>query len=246
MTIKVGVYGASGRMGTATVAAVAAAGDLDLVATAGRHDDLRVFAEAGCDVVVDFTVAEAARVALPWLAMHGIHAVSGTTGLSDADLAAVRQAFGDGPAHCVWAPNFAVTAVLAMRFAELAAPFFDTAEVIEFHHTAKLDAPSGTAIATAERIAAARAEPFRPDPTTHEVVPGARGGALAGNVRVHAVRMAGMTAHQEIVFGTTGQTLTIRQDSYDRSSFMPGVLLAVRRVADTPGTSIGLDALLGI
>jgi len=233
-------------MGLATVAAVEAAGDLELVATTHRGDELRAFADAGCDVVVDFSVAESARVALPWLAMHGIHAVSGTTGLTDDDFTTVRQAFGDGPAHCLWAPNFAVSAVLAMRFAELAAPFFDTAEVIEYHHAAKLDAPSGTAVATADRIAAARADPFTADPTTHEVLAGARGGAAAQGVRVHAVRMVGMTAHQEVLFGTAGQTLTIRQDSYDRSSFMPGVLLAVRRIADTPGTTIGLDTLLGI
>lgn len=241
------MHGAGGRMGAATVAAVGAADDLELVATAGRGDELRVFAEAGCDVVVDFSSADAARVALPWLAMHGIHAVSGTTGLTPDDFDAFRAAFGDGAAHCVWAPNFAISAVLLMRFAELAAPWFDTVEVLEFHHNAKVDAPSGTAVATAERIAAARGDvPWAADPTRHEVLPGARGGAGPSGVRVHGVRMVGMNAHQEVLFGTAGQTLTLRQDSYDRSSFMPGVLLACRRVGEHPGLTIGLDAIVGI
>ena len=244
--IKVGVHGAAGKMGAAACAAVEAADDLELVATVARGDVLRTFAEAGCDVVVDFSSAEAARVALPWLAMHGIHAVSGTTGLTAADLEAVRRAFGDSAAHCVWAPNFAVSAVLLMRFAELAAPWFDTVEVVEYHHNSKPDAPSGTALATAERIAAARGDaPWAADPTAHELLPGARGAAGPAGVRVHGVRMVGMNAHQEVLFGTTGQTLTLRQDSYDRSSFMPGVLLACRRVGDHPGLTLGLDALLG-
>ena len=244
--MRVGVHGAAGKMGLAACAAVDAADDLDLVATVSRGDELRVFAETGCEVVIDFSTAAAARVALPWMAMHGIHAVSGTTGLEPADLAAFGEAFGDGAAHCLWAPNFAVSAVLLMRFAELAAPWFDTVEVIEFHHNAKVDAPSGTAIATAERIAAARGDaPWAPDPTRHEVLPGARGGATAG-VRVHGVRMAGMNAHQEVLFGATGQTLTLRQDSYDRASFMPGVLLACRRIGGLPGLTVGLDAVLGI
>lgn len=231
-------------MGTVTCAAVAAADDLELVAAVGRGDELRPLAD--CDVVIDFSTADAARVALPWLAMHGVHAVSGTTGLTDADLGELRRAFG-GSANCLWAANFAVSAVLLMRFAELAAPWFDTVEVIEYHHNAKVDAPSGTAIVTAERIAAARgARPWSPDPTRHEVYPGARGGAGPSAVRVHAVRMAGMNAHEEVLLGTTGQTLTLRQDSYDRASYMPGVLLACRRVADLPGLTLGLDTLLGV
>ena len=233
-------------MGTAACAALDAADDLELVATVGRSDTLRAFAEAGCQVVVDFSSAEAARIALPWLAIHGIHAVSGTTGLTSDDLEAIGRAFADSDAHCVWAPNFAVSAVLLMRFAELAAPWFDTVEVVEYHHNAKADAPSGTALATAERIAAARhGIPWATDPTTREVLSGARGGSGPSGVRVHGVRMAGMNAHQEVLFGTTGQTLTLRQDSYDRSSFMPGVLLACRRIGDHPGLTLGLDALLG-
>jgi 4-hydroxy-tetrahydrodipicolinate reductase len=234
-------------MGAAACAAVAADPALELVATVSRSagGELRAFAEAHCDVVVDFTVAEAARVAVPWMAMHGIHAVVGTSGLTDADVDDLRHAFGDGPAHCVLSPNFAISAVLAMRMAELAAPFFDTAEVIEYHHDRKIDAPSGTAIATAERMAAARrGSPWAPDPTQHELLAGARGGG--DGVRVHSVRMRGMVAHQDVILGTTGQTLTIRQDSYDRDSFMPGVLLACKRIADHPGVTVGLDAILGI
>jgi 4-hydroxy-tetrahydrodipicolinate reductase len=207
--------------------------------------ELRAFADAECDVVVDFTVADAARVSLPWLAMHGVHAVVGTTGLSDGDLADLRSAFGSGPAHCLVAPNFAISAVLMARFAELAAPYFDTAEIIEYHHDAKIDAPSGTAIDTATRMAAARGDrPWADDPTEHETFPGARGGDGPSGIRLHAVRMRGMIAHQEVVLGTQGQSLTIRQDSYDRDSFMPGVVLACKRIADHPGVTVGLDAYL--
>jgi 4-hydroxy-tetrahydrodipicolinate reductase len=257
--IKVGVNGAGGRMGTAVCEAVAADIGLELVAGVDTHaageersgiviaDELRAFADAECDVVVDFTVADSARVSLPWMAMHGIHAVVGTTGLSDADLDELRSAFGDGPAHCLVAPNFAISAVLMMRFAELAAPYFDTVEVIEYHHDRKIDAPSGTATATADRIATARGDvPWHPDPTEHEVYPGARGGIGPGGIRVHGVRMQGMVAHQDVIFGALGQSLTIRQDSYDRSSFMPGVVLACRRIADHPGLTIGLDRFLEV
>jgi 4-hydroxy-tetrahydrodipicolinate reductase len=263
MTIRVGVNGAGGRMGSAVCHALAIDPDLELVATVDPHfaggtipagedgtvvtigGELRAFADASCDVVVDFTVADAARVTLPWLAMHGMHAVVGTTGLDDADLEAARRAFGDGPAHCVIAPNFAISAVLMMRFAEMAAPFFESVEVIELHHDGKVDAPSGTAVQTAERLAAASSE-WAADPTEREVYPGARGGLGPAGIRVHAVRMRGMVAHQEVILGTLGQTLTIRQDSYDRDSFMPGVILACKRIADHPGLTIGLDALLGL
>ncbi len=234
-------------MGAAVCAAVEADPDLELVARVDAGDELRGFADAQCDVVVDFTVADAARVTLPWLAMHGIHAVVGTTGLTDDDLASVRSAFGDGAAHCLLAPNFAISAVLMIRFAELAAPFFDTAEIIEYHHDRKIDAPSGTAVNTADRMAAARGDvPWRTDPTEHEVYAGARGGMSPGGVRVHAVRMHGMVAHQDVIFGTQGQSLTIRQDSYDRESFMPGVVLACKRVADHPGVTVGLEHFLDI
>jgi 4-hydroxy-tetrahydrodipicolinate reductase len=257
--IRVGVNGAGGRMGSAVCAAVAADDALELVAAVDPYAvgdevsgvpvsaELRAFADAACDVVVDFTVAAAARTGLPWLAMHGIHAVVGTTGFSDDDLEAVRSAFGAGPAHCLIAPNFAISAVLMMRFAELAAPYFDTVEIIEYHHDRKIDAPSGTAVVTAERLAAARGEaPWHPDPTEHEVYPGARGGVGPSGIRVHGVRMHGMVAHQDVIFGAAGQSLTIRQDSYDRSSFMPGVVLACKRIGDHPGVTIGLDAFLDV
>jgi 4-hydroxy-tetrahydrodipicolinate reductase len=261
MTIRVGVNGAGGRMGSTVCAAVAADEELTLVAAvdpsaAGATccdvtiaPELRAFADAGCEVVVDFTVADAVRVTLPWLAMHGMHAVVGTTGLGADDIDTLRTTFGDGPAHCLIAPNFAISAVLMMRFAELAAPYFDTAEVIEYHHDHKIDAPSGTAVATADRISAARGGvAWSPDPTEREVLPGARGGSSTGDnpVRVHAVRMRGMVAHQDVILGAAGQTLTIRQDSYDRESFMPGVVLACKRIGDHPGLTIGLDRLLGI
>lgn len=249
--------GAAGRMGATACAAIVMDPELELVAAVdpGRvgstiegieiAGELRAFADAGCDVVVDFTVADAARVALPWFAMHGIHAVVGTTGFDDGDLDEFRRAFGDGPAHCVIAANFAVSAVLMMRFAEVAAPFFDTAEIIEYHHDAKVDAPSGTAVTTAERMAAA-SDRWADDPTRDEVLPGARGGLGPDGIRIHAVRMRGMTAHQEIVLGTIGQTLTIRQDSYDRASFMPGVLLACKHIGSHPGLTLGLDSYLGL
>lgn len=245
--MRVGVNGASGRMGVAVCEAVGAVDDLQLVATVHRGQELRAFADAACDVVIDFTTADAARTTLPWLAMHGIHAVVGTTGFTEGDFDEFRAVFGGGPAHCVIAPNFAISAVLMARFAELAAPWFDTVEVIEYHHDRKIDAPSGTAIATAERIAGARGdEPWAADPTQHEVVAGARGGVSRSGIRVHAVRMRGMVAHQEVLFGAEGQSLTIRQDSYDRTGFMPGVLLACRRIADHPGVTVGLDRLLAI
>ncbi len=243
-------------MGSSVCEAVAGDADLELAAAVDPHADretrsgirvsadLRAFADAHCDVVVDFTVADAARATLPWLAMHGIHAVVGTTGLTDADLELIRSAFGAGPAHCLIAPNFAISAVLMMRFAEIAAPFFDTAEIVEYHHDQKVDAPSGTAVTTADRMAAARHQPWAADPTRYEVLPGARGGEGASGIRVHAVRMRGMIAHQEVILGAQGQSLTIRQDSYDRVSFMPGVVLACKRVADHPGVTVGLDKYL--
>ncbi len=259
--MRVGVVGATGQMGRAVCAAVAADADLELVAAVDQRgeggevadlevaDELDVLAEAGCEVVVDFTVAEAARVTLPWLGSHGMHAVVGTTGFDDDDLALFESTFGGDTKqpetpNCLIAPNFAISAVLMMRFAEMAAPWFDTAEVIELHHMRKLDAPSGTAVKTIERMAAARDTDFDGDPTETEIYPGARGGMGPRNIRAHAVRMEGMVAHQEVILGAIGQTITIRQDSYDRSSFMPGVVLACKRIREHPGLVLSLDPYL--
>ena len=203
--------------------------------------DLKTLADAQCQVVVDFTVAAAARTTLPWLALHGMHAVVGTTGFTADDIETFRTSFTS--TNCLIAANFAIGAVLMMKFAEQAAPYFETAEIIELHHNSKADAPSGTATATAERMAAASGT-WAKDPTTHEIYPGARGGEGPAGIRVHSVRMVGMTAHQEVIFGGAAQTLTIRHDSYDRVSFMPGVVLACKKIASTPGLTLGLDALL--
>jgi len=262
--LRVGVVGAAGRMGTAVCAAVDAAADLELVAAVdpvsagtrvpagGSRGDLVVsegvgaMGEAGVEVVVDFTVASATRAHLPLYAAAGIHAVVGTTGLDDADVAAAGVAYpDDGRLGCVIAANFAIGAVLMMRFAELAAPWFETAEIVELHHDAKPDAPSGTALTTARRMAEASGK-WAPEPTRTETVPGARGARGPGGIRLHSVRLRGLVAHQEVLLGSEGQTLTVRHDSLDRSSFMPGVLLAVRSVPARPGLTVGLDALLGL
>jgi 4-hydroxy-tetrahydrodipicolinate reductase len=263
-TIRVGVFGAGGRMGSTVCAAVAGDAGLELVAAVDPYHagiDLRqlgvpdtglqvartadALVDAGAQVVVDFTVIDAARTNLQWCAEHDIHAVVGTTGFSDADLADLRARFEAGAANAVIAPNFAIGAVLMMRFAELAAPYFETAEVIELHHDQKIDAPSGTAMLTAQRMAEA-SDDWGTDPTEKVVVEGARGAEGPGSIRVHSLRLRGLVAHQEVILGTTGQSLTVRHDSYDRTSFMPGVLLAVRAVRDRPGLTIGLDAVLGI
>ena len=251
-------------MGSTVCRAVADDPELDLVAAVDPHHggiDLRqvigdgaagiqissdadALALAGAEVAVDFTEAAAARWNLRWCAANRVHAVVGTTGLGDEDLAELRTHFTDG-VNCVVAPNFAIGAVLMMRFAEMAAPWFETAEVIELHHDAKVDAPSGTAMLTVQRMASASKD-WAPDPTTDEVVGGARGGEAAPGIRVHSVRLRGLVAHQEVLLGTTGQSLSIRHDSYDRSSFMPGVLLAVKAVAARPGLTVGLDNLLDL
>ena len=252
MTVRVGVIGAAGRMGRTVCAAVSAAEDMELVAgvdVQGPSPSLDALADGGADVAVDFTVASAAVANAEWCAAHGIHCVIGTTGLGDEAVAALSAAFpASGKLGCIVAPNFAVGAVLMMHFAAIAAPWFDTAEIIELHHDRKVDAPSGTAMLTAARMAAASAD-WAGDPTRMEVLPGARGGVEEHGIRVHSVRMRGMVAHQEVILGTTGQTLTIRHDSMDRESFMPGVLLAVRAVGDgpgRPGVTVGLEPLLGL
>ncbi|HYF44812.1 MAG TPA: 4-hydroxy-tetrahydrodipicolinate reductase, partial [Acidimicrobiales bacterium] len=204
--------------------------------------DADALAEAGAEVAVDFTSIEAARENLRWCAAHGVHAVVGTSGFTESDHDEIRGMFTRS--NCVIAPNFAIGAVLMMRFAEMAAPYFESAEVIELHHGQKVDAPSGTAMLTAERMAAA-SDDWIDDPTKDELVEGARGGR-AGPIPVHSVRLQGLVAHQEVLLGTMGQSLSIRHDSYDRSSFMPGVILATKRVPELPGLTVGLDAVLGL
>ena len=239
--IRVGVVGAAGRMGRAVCRAVEGDPQLELVAAIDVEDSPEELLVAESDVAVDFTVASAARRTLEFLAAHKIHAVVGTTGFSDEDLARFAEAFI--ASNCLIAPNFAIGAVLMMRFAELAAPHFSTAEVVEYHHDAKVDSPSGTAIHTAERIAAASAD-WTDDPTRQETLAGARGGEGASGIRVHSVRMRGVVANQEVLMGATGQTLSIRHDTIDRTSFMPGVLLGCKRIADFEGLTLGLDAFL--
>ncbi len=271
--MRVGVVGAGGKMGQEVCRAVLAHPDLDLVAAvdpghdgsdlgtllgidAGGltvRDALVSLTDGGTEVVVDFTHLEAARGTLAFCAEAGIHAVVGTTGFTPGDLAELERQFA-GPAagapNCVVAANFAIGAVLMMRFAELAAPYFAGAEIVELHHDGKLDAPSGTAVRTAERMAAAReasgSGDFRPDSTVTLVQAGARGGAGPAQIRIHSVRLAGLVAHQEVILGGVGQSLTIRHDSYDRTSFMDGVVLAVRSVPERPGLTVGLEPLLGL
>ena len=261
--MRVGVFGAGGRMGSTVCRAVVDDPDLELVAAVDPHHrgiDLRqligpgatgvqisgdadALAEAEAEVAVDFTEANAARWNLQWCAANRVHAVVGTTGLTEDDYRHLRSVFIDG-VNCVVAPNFSIGAVLMMRFAEMAAPWFDTAEVIELHHDAKVDAPSGTALLTVQRMAAASSR-WAPDPTEEEVAPGARGADVGAGIRVHSVRLRGLVAHQEVLLGTMGQTLTIRHDSTDRTSFMPGLVLAVKEVPNHPGLTVGLDTLLG-
>ncbi|MGW4324645.1 4-hydroxy-tetrahydrodipicolinate reductase [Nocardia sp. NPDC004573] len=248
MTIRVGVLGARGKVGQAICAAVTAAGDLELVAAVDKDDSLESFTAAKTQVVVDFTHPDVVMGNLRFLVEHGIHAVVGTTGFDESRLAEVRGWLAERPEVGVLiAPNFAIGAVLSMRFAEQAARFFESVEVIELHHPNKADAPSGTAYRTAGLIAAARDKAGldrSPDATTTELE-GARGADVDG-VRVHSVRLAGLVAHQEVLFGTQGETLTIRHDSIDRSSFAPGVLLGVREIAKRPGLTVGLDPFLDL
>ena len=252
--IRVGVLGARGRMGRTVCAALAADPDCELVAAvdteAGDAVDgvevsasLDALAAAATEVAVDFTHPSAVMANIRWCLGKGIHTVVGTTGLLAEDLAEIKTLAQAGPANAVVASNFAIGAVLAMRFAEQAAAWFPDAEVIELHHEAKVDAPSGTALTTARRIAAAR--DHAPEvPGGDGSHPGARGADVDG-VRVHSIRLPGLLAHEEILFGGPGQILTIRHDSTDRASFMPGVLLAIKAIGERPGLTQGLDALLG-
>ncbi|MFC5289297.1 4-hydroxy-tetrahydrodipicolinate reductase [Actinokineospora guangxiensis] len=244
--IRVGVLGARGRMGAEVVRAVEAADDMEIVAQVDTGDWLFDVADAGAQVIVDFTHPDVVMDNLRFCVDQGIHAVVGTSGFDDAKLASLREWLAAKPDLGVLiAPNFALGAVLSMKFAQAAAKYFDTVEIIELHHNRKADAPSGTAAHTARLIAQARAAAGLgevPDATTSEV-DGARG-ALVDDIRVHSVRMSGLVAHQEVILGGTGETLTLRHDSLDRTSFMPGVLHGVRAVLDRPGLVVGLENVL--
>jgi 4-hydroxy-tetrahydrodipicolinate reductase len=247
MGTRVGVLGAKGRMGGEVCRAVDTASDLTLVARLDEGDALDELVAAGAQVVVDFTHPGAVLDNIRFALRSGIAAVVGTSGFDEQRFGVVRDLLAADPGHVLIAPNFGVGAVLMMQFARQAARFFDSVEVIELHHAGKVDAPSGTAARTASLIAEARAEAGAgplPDATTDEL-PGARGATVDG-VRVHSIRLPGLVAHQEVILGTAGETLTIRHDSLDRASFMPGVLLAVRSVRERPGLTIGLEPLLGL
>jgi 4-hydroxy-tetrahydrodipicolinate reductase len=244
--MRVGVLGSKGKVGTTMVGAVQAAEDLALSAEVDAGDPLSLLTDSKTEVVIDFTHPDVVMDNLKFLIDNGIHAVVGTTGFTAERLQQVRSWLAAKPGVAVLiAPNFAIGAVLSMHFAKQAAPFYQSVEVIELHHPNKADAPSGTAARTASLIAEARKElPPNPDATTVSL-PGARGADVDG-VPVHSVRLAGLVAHQEVLFGTAGETLTIRHDSMDRTSFVPGVLLAVRRVAEHPGLTVGIESLLNL
>jgi len=246
--IKVGVLGARGRMGSQVCQAVAGADGMGIAAEVDEGDPRDTL--TGCDVVVDFTHPGAVMDNLRWCVGKGLDTIVGTSGFDESRLAQVREWLAAAPGvRVLVVPNFSVGAVLMMRFAQQAARFFTSAEVIELHHAAKADAPSGTASRTAAMIAEARAAAGLGEPpdATVSAVEGARGSALGGGVHVHSIRLAGLVAHQEVLFGAPGEVLTIRHDSMDRVSFMPGVLRAIRGIADLPaGLTVGLDSLLGL
>jgi 4-hydroxy-tetrahydrodipicolinate reductase len=263
--IRVGVLGAAGRMGKLVCQAVAEDPDLALVAGinpsfSGQHlgrmigepdvevrisDELDTLLQAETEVAVDFTRPDVVMDNIRWAIEHAMHIVVGTTGIGPGELAEIERSLQDegSESNVIVAPNFAIGAVLLQRFAVMAARFFPAAEIIELHHEGKLDAPSGTAIATAERMAKARGEAWQGP--AGETVEGVRGGEVAG-IRVHSVRLPGLVAHQEVVFGGVGQTLTIRHDSMQRVSFMPGVVLAIKEVIQRPGLTVGLERLMGL
>ena len=244
--MRVGVLGAKGKVGATMVTAVEAAEDLKFSAGVDAGDPLSLLVDNQTDVVIDFTHPDVVMANLKFLIDNGIHAVVGTTGFTDERLSQVKEWLADEPDVAVLiAPNFAIGAVLSMHFAQQAARFFESAEVIELHHPQKADAPSGTAARTARLIAEARKDlPPNPDATSTGLE-GARGADVDG-IPVHSVRLAGLVAHQEVLFGTRGETLTIRHDSLDRTSFVPGVLLAVRSVHEHPGLTVGIEPLLDL
>ncbi|MEU9718611.1 4-hydroxy-tetrahydrodipicolinate reductase [Streptomyces sp. NPDC047976] len=246
--LRVAVLGARGRIGSEAVKAVEAAEDMELVAALGRGDKLEQVAEAGAQVAVELTTPDSVMGNLEFLVGHGIHAVVGTTGWNEDRLARLNTWLAASPETGVLiAPNFSIGAVLTMKFAAQAARYFESVEVVELHHPKKVDAPSGTATRTAQLIAAARAEAglgAQPDATA-TALDGARGADVDG-VPVHAIRLRGLLAHQEVLLGGEGETLTIRHDSLHHSSFMPGILLGARRVTQTPGLTFGLENFLDL
>lgn len=241
--IKVGVLGAAGRMGAEVVNAVEVSSDCTLVAALDFRDSLDQLVTSGAQVVVDFTTPDSVMANLEFLITHKIHAVVGTTGFDDARMSKLKELSAAHPeVGILVAPNFAIGAVLMMEFAAKAAQFFESAEIIELHHPNKLDAPSGTAARTASLMTDARKAAnlaVMPDATSTSI-PGARG-ALVGDIPVHSVRLRGLIAHQEVLFGGSGETLSIRHDSLDRAGFMPGVLLGIRSVISRPGVTFGLE-----
>jgi 4-hydroxy-tetrahydrodipicolinate reductase len=244
--IKVGVLGARGRVGTELCRAVDAAEDLELVATVDAGDPMEPIAAA--EVAIDFTHPNAVMDNVRWCVEHGVHAVVGTTGFDDARVETVRGWLGEHPGvNALIAPNFAIGAVLMMQFAQKAAPFFESVEIVELHHPNKADAPSGTSRRTAELVQEAREKAGigRSPDATMTGLDGARGAEAAG-VRIHSVRLAGLVAHQEVLLGGHGETFTLRHDSISRESFIPGVLLGVRRVGGLSGLTVGLESLLGL
>ncbi|AKG45881.1 4-hydroxy-tetrahydrodipicolinate reductase [Streptomyces xiamenensis] len=246
--LRVAVLGARGRMGSEAVRAVGAADDLELVAELGRGDRLETLTETGAQVAIDLTHPDAVMDNLEFCVRHGIHGVVGTTGFTGERLDLLRTWLAGSPGTGVLiAPNFGIGAVLTMHFAQQAARFFESVEVVELHHPHKADAPSGTAVRTAQLIARARADaklPAQPDATS-TALEGARGADVDG-VPVHAVRLRGLVAHQEVLFGDEGEIFTLRHDSMNRGSFMPGVLLGVRRVTGTPGLTLGLEHFMDL
>ena len=240
--IKVAVIGARGRMGSEVVKAVNEAKDLELVAQLDLGDSLDALLASGAVVAVDFTTPDSVMANLEFLISHNINAVVGTTGFDDARIAKIKSLLASSKSGVLIAPNFAIGAVLMMEFATKAAKYFESAEIIELHHPNKVDAPSGTASRTAELMSASRKEaglPAMPDATTTSLA-GARG-ATVGDIPVHSVRVRGLVAHQEVLLGGIGETLSIRHDSIDRVGFMPGVLLGVRKVVTHPGLTFGLE-----
>jgi len=254
---KVAIVGGAGRMGQTVARAISESDGLEVAALVDPHQPADLFGArhvsalseldaSTVDVVVDFSTLDVARDTVVWCLTHQRHAVIGTTGFAESELEQIRSALR-GPVGIVIAANFAIGAVLLQRFAAMAAPFFTRVELIEYHHDRKIDAPSGTALETARRIASARADAgvvTPADPTTHETVSGSRGATVSGDIPIHAVRLPGLVAHQEVLFGREGEGLTLRHDAFDRVSFASGVVHAVRVIGEHPGLTIGLDPLL--